>query len=166
MIATIFLIVMVLAGAVAVCSGLGLGPALLGGHGTHRLIPLGVRQLRQELSAARHELDGAEHYVRQLESDQTALSRDLENVRGERDGLQAIVDTAALRIAELEEQLVAAGRTRQENTALRAALANARPIGQAPGTPPEDITVLPEDYEGFVNETANEWRATSAQDSR
>ncbi|MEV4974416.1 hypothetical protein [Streptomyces scopuliridis] len=155
MIATVFLIVTVAAGTVAICAGLGIHPE---GHGTRRLPPE-VRQLRQDLSAARHEAAGAGQYIAALESDLIALSHELEEVRGERDVLRAAVETAESRATDLEGQLAVADQAREDTTALRAALANAVPIRQDPRTPPTPITDLPPEYDEFVSGTATAWRA-------
>ncbi|MEV7422837.1 hypothetical protein [Streptomyces sp. NPDC091212] len=113
----IFLTVGSFAAVLAVCAALGVGPALPGGHGTHRLA-LGVRQLRHDLADIRHELQGATEYIGRLEQDAVLLSRDLETARGTHDE-----DFA--RIAGLDKELAAA---REENAVLAADLANARAV--------------------------------------
>lgn len=108
------------------------------GRGLHRYaVPRS--QLRAE--AARHHAT-AEDLVCKL----VALAAELDASNAERSDLKASLDKAGVRIGELEEAVRDRDQLRVANTALQAALANARSVSQLPphgGTAPPGIRPVP-----------------------
>ncbi|MFE6362925.1 hypothetical protein ACFVP3_23365 [Streptomyces sp. NPDC057806] len=119
------------------------------GRGLHRYV-VPRAQLRAEAAKS------TEH-AEELACKLVALASELDAVTAQRDELTSALEKASLRIADLEEQLHDADQLRGENTALKAALDNARAI--RPLQPVHDVSALDDSAQEFTDLTATAWRA-------
>jgi hypothetical protein len=125
------------------------------GRGAHRYV-VPRRQLRAEIARLEKEAN----------SMVCAVSRSLTDVqaaRTERDEAWKALHKAELLVADLEKQVADRDEVREENTRLRAELANAQAVRQlsAGPLPPDDTSALPDDVQEFVNSTTPAWRASA-----
>lgn len=136
----------------------------------------GARRYLMSRSALRAECTRLDREANHLACKLVALAGEVDATRAERDIHARAVEAAATRIAELAEQLqleaAVRGRLQLGNTALQAALANARKVGQLGASlepsPAElaarartvadthEFAVSPED---LVNTTSTAWKA-------
>ncbi|MFJ4551037.1 hypothetical protein ACIP4X_17725 [Streptomyces sp. NPDC088817] len=126
------------------------------GRGAHRYV---VPRSMLRAEAARHAAAAEEATCKLV-----GLAVEFDAVSVERDDLEAALDKAGRRIDELEEQVRDRDQLREANTALQAALANARKVSQLPphgDTQPPSASALPDHAQEFVNATPTAWRASA-----
>ncbi|MEV4033446.1 hypothetical protein [Streptomyces umbrinus] len=125
------------------------------GRGAHRFL-MPRSQLRANCARLDRENNDLAKAVHRQASEAEAALEELDATRDERDDVQSALEKAALRIAELEEQLRAFDQLCGENTELRSALSNAHAV--RPLAARDDASALPDDVQEFVNQTATAWR--------
>lgn len=125
------------------------------GHGLHRFV-MSRGQLRTRCASLEAEAE-------ELACKLIGLASELDGVTTERDDANAMLVKAAEHCIDLEHQLAAFDDLCAENTQLRSDLANAhavRPLNTGVPTPPVDTaSVLPDDVQEFIDQTAAAWRA-------
>jgi len=128
------------------------------GRGAHRLV-MSRSQLRANCARLDRECDDLAQAVHERASEAEAAFEELDATRDERDEAQIALEKAALRIADLEEQLRAFDQLCSENTEMRSAVANAHAV--RPLSDRDDASALPDHVQEFVNATATAWRSSA-----
>ncbi|MFJ9114435.1 hypothetical protein ACIRJO_02680 [Streptomyces sp. NPDC102394] len=122
-------------------------------HGAHRYV---VPRATLRADVARKDAQ-----IEDLDSKLVGVCAELEGAYAELRDALVDKEKAEQQVAGLEEQLTSFDALCQENTQLRAALANATAVRQLyPGPSPADTaSALPDELQQFATQTATAWRA-------
>lgn len=122
-------------------------------HGAHRYV---VRR-----AALRADLARKDAQIEELDTKLVGICAELEGAYIELQDALTGKEKAEQQVADLEEQLKSFDALCEENTQLRAALANATAVRQLyPGpSPADDASALPDDLQQFADQTATAWHA-------